>query len=648
MSREPGSFVDSIAGRGAIKATAPDGSHAGHLRYDEDGIFSEHVEPEHQHVEDHLKKKMRSLLKGDPFLKFDPKTASQMTAPDDLTISREYYPSGGSKYGHRYTLSAKDADGEEQGWLRYHEPKRKGSPIHVEEVRGHAPGVASHLLNHMESLHPEASRTEFLGEKNRRNKNTPGHHDGEHGKPTDWDQHYDALGEIHRGFSVRLDPRDARTVVSPDHPAAEHVKVLQDKVAESNAGIHWTAGLQEAKNFAGKHQYDPRTDVPVILHAQKPARKDIETRPNELFRNGVFPHDHLEKEVPVRRGRDVQLTGISWKPDTPHPEADEDGWLHHTFAEPITKRAVEEYRMQHRAPGPDDTPMHEMPEDAVTHPEYYGSGRVGRPSNYHCNVEHAWAKRSWDNASAASKVVGGALGKPEHKVDIYRAVPKHVDKIHTGDWVTLHPGYAQSHGESNMSGDYKILKASVPAKHVNWDWGSLDEFGYNGPHTSGTEHTGRQPALPEHDEDGTAHVGRVAARSNVATVEDDPARWGSDGWRAHEMKRSTLRETHRSGEYTYHHAPGPLNDDDEGYGNIYVTHGDDPHNVVGESYYGPHPGRQGHLELASRVAPEHRRKGVATGMYDFAERLTGKPTAPADVNSEQAQGFWRNRLKENQ
>lgn len=492
------------------------------------------------------------------------------TAAADWDVTREYTPSGGSKFGTRYTLSAKDANGEEQGWVRYHEPKRKGSPIHVEEVRGSVPGAASHLLNHMEDLHPNASKTVFLNEKNTRHKNTPSHHDGEHGKPTDWDQHYEGLGDIHRGFSVRLNSFDARKVNSPDYPVEDHVKALRDKVDESNAGIHWTAGLQEAKNFSQKHRYDPRTDIPVILHAKRPERKDIETRPSELFRNGVFPHTHLEKEVPVRRGRNVQLTGMSWKPDSPHPDADEHGWLHHEFDQPISKRA-----------------------------RLSSSGYLDL---YHRTTPEA----------ADSIVSGGGFTSKENRHD---GQPVYFS-------THLHGGEGEGYGSA-------AVHVRIPERLADLD----DEF------PDGEQHY----AVPSHEIRPEHIVGRVA--SSVASVEDDPARWGADGWRAREMKRSTLRETHRNGEYTYHHAPGPLNDDDEGYGNIYVTHGDDPHNVVGESYYGPHPGRQEHLELASRVAPEHRRKGVATGMYDFAERLTGKPTAPADINSQQAQGFWANRLQ---
>ena len=277
--------------------------------------------------------------------KVDPEAIMQKPTPreaalsSDWEISRKRVPTGGSKFGERYELSAMDSDGKRQGWVRYHEPKRKGSPMHVEEVRGDVPGVASHLLNHMESLHPNASRTVFLNDDTKRDKNTPSHTGGDHGKPTDWDQHYDSIGDLHRGFSVRMSPSDARKVNSADRAPEDHVKTLLSQIGGGRAGTHWTSGLRESQNFSQRNQSDPRTDIPVILHAQKPERKDIETRPSELFRHGVFPYDHVEKEVPIRKGRDVVLTGMSWKPDVAHPDADEDGWLHHTFTEPFTKSA---------------------------------------------------------------------------------------------------------------------------------------------------------------------------------------------------------------------------------------------------------------------------------------------------------------------
>jgi mRNA-degrading endonuclease RelE of RelBE toxin-antitoxin system len=352
---------------------------------------------------------------------------------------------GNTKFGPEVTLHAKDADtGEHGGTLKYYRPKRKGSPAHVSELYTSIPGAGSHLLNSMEEAHP-GSRTVFLNEEGR-GKNTPSHTNGQHGKPTDWDQHYEGLGDVHRGFSARLPDRDARMVNSPESDPMDHVRALQRVIEASPAGMHWSAREQNARNFAQKGRMDHRTDIPVVLHGGRPAMKDIETRPNELFRNGVFPHDHTEAEVPLRKGRKVNITGMSWKPDTMHPDADENGWMHHTFGEPIQRTASDgDYRISHQAPGPDE-----------------GNNHLGE------------------------------MGHEGEHVDVYRAAPHGTNVIHPGDWVSTNPDYAHQHAamDNDPEHDWPVLHASVPAEHVWTDHNDENEQGYQGPsiHHPGFHH----------------------------------------------------------------------------------------------------------------------------------------------------------------
>jgi len=51
--------------------------------------------------------------------------------------------------------------------------------------------------------------------------------------------------------------------------------------------------------------------------------------------------------------------------------------------------------------------------------------------------------------------------------------------ISRGDWVTTVRQYAVDHGEAALRNDYKILKKTVPAKHVYTDANSIFEFGYD-------------------------------------------------------------------------------------------------------------------------------------------------------------------------
>lgn len=127
--------------------------------------------------------------------------------------------------------------------------------------------------------------------------------------------------------------------------------------------------------------------------------------------------------------------------------------------------------------------------DIYDHPEWYFS--MSEPYN-----------------RIAAFILRRIRGKPEAKVNIYRAVPADAgDTINPGDWVTIVRSYAKLHGESilqryddqgNPIGPgYKILKAQVKAKELMWPADSLVEFGWfpegnvekhygPGPHQNGT------------------------------------------------------------------------------------------------------------------------------------------------------------------
>ena len=44
-----------------------------------------------------------------------------------------------------------------------------------------------------------------------------------------------------------------------------------------------------------------------------------------------------------------------------------------------------------------------------------------------------------------------------------------------------------------------------------------------------------------------------------------------------------------------------------------------------------------------KVHPQFRRKGIATKMYDAAEKKFSKPMVPSENLSEDAKHFWKNR-----
>ena len=70
-----------------------------------------------------------------------------------------------------------------------------------------------------------------------------------------------------------------------------------------------------------------------------------------------------------------------------------------------------------------------------------------------------------------------AKNNPNFEVEIYRAVPKGVKDINSGDWVTTSKKYAEMHGENALSGDYEIISKKVKAKNL-YTAGDPQEYGF--------------------------------------------------------------------------------------------------------------------------------------------------------------------------
>jgi len=127
----------------------------------------------------------------------------------------------------------------------------------------------------------------------------------------------------------------------------------------------------------------------------------------------------------------------------------------------------EDYRGNHQPSHEDGAPLHDL---TVVYPDdVYGSDAV---RNY-------GDRSPYDNRTFG--IVFSAKGKPNQSVNIYRAVPN-VDnvelKINEGDWVTINRGYAETHGDSALKGNYTILTKTVPARTLFTSGDSIHEWGY--------------------------------------------------------------------------------------------------------------------------------------------------------------------------
>jgi hypothetical protein len=71
-----------------------------------------------------------------------------------------------------------------------------------------------------------------------------------------------------------------------------------------------------------------------------------------------------------------------------------------------------------------------------------------------------------------------AKGKPDAEIEVFRAVPKGVKDINSGDWVTTSKKYATNHGENTLNGEYEIVSKKVKANTLSSE-GYPYEFGYH-------------------------------------------------------------------------------------------------------------------------------------------------------------------------
>lgn len=108
-----------------------------------------------------------------------------------------------------------------------------------------------------------------------------------------------------------------------------------------------------------------------------------------------------------------------------------------------------------------------------------------------------------------------------------------------------------------------------------------------------------------------------------------------------DVKSSKVLKKLDNGDYIYY-----LTDymaDDIFYGQIFVF--DKSGKFVGESLIAKWGGDENskYLEASVSVHPDHRRKGIASTMYNMAERYFRKKFKPASSKTSDAEKFWKSR-----
>lgn len=259
------------------------------------------------------------------------------------------------------------------------------------------------------------------------------------GDPTDWDKHYDPGMEVHRGMFAKV-PWSLWQKLHDPEQVKDAAQDLADRTSRrASTGMHWSADLEQARDF-GSPKSTMSLQLPVVLHAQVPGREAIETRPSMLKRNGVFPHEHREREVPLRKGSGVDVFGVSWKPEGPHPAADKNGWVRHDFIAPVRHTAA--HVMRYTTMGPQG---YQDVEKEIEGPLYHGGGarwregaeiKPGRKTNEwgdeQGKSQHVYFTDKLDVAADYAQRTGGHVFEVEPTGDIK---PDH----HEGEYKTKHP-----------------------------------------------------------------------------------------------------------------------------------------------------------------------------------------------------------------
>lgn len=131
--------------------------------------------------------------------------------------------------------------------------------------------------------------------------------------------------------------------------------------------------------------------------------------------------------------------------------------------------SVTDYRIDHRAPYKDG---YSASLDDVS--SVYGEDIYGKNA-----VRYFGTFEGFDSESVG--YIQQSKGKPNGTIIVYRAVPISVksNQIRNGDWITLTYQYAKNHGESNIIGNYRVIKKKVRIGDVYTNGDSIHEFGYD-------------------------------------------------------------------------------------------------------------------------------------------------------------------------
>jgi hypothetical protein len=209
----------------------------------------------------------------------------------------------------------------------------------------------------------------------------------------------------------------------------------------------------------------------------------------------------------------------------------------------------------------------------------------------------------------SSVPVQRAKGKPDHPVTIYRALPSDQSVVNPGNWVSPSATYARKHGESNLGHTgWHVIKATIPARHLHSEGNSVHEWGYQGAD----------------DIQGTRHAGPFEKQQREATV----------------AKRQQEGDERAFGDYAMRYRTDDLGERKPRH--IIEARTPDGSRVGELNWYGT-TGTVHHIGVAGPEdepggnwgdGQDHRRKGLATAMWDWSQEMTPKAKHSGDQTTQ--------------
>jgi hypothetical protein len=404
---------------------------------------------------------------------------------------------------------------------------------------------------------------------------------------TDWDQFYDKIpAEIHRGLYAPQS-HDVFTMPMSDENIAhgliaahqeEHFPYQRDR--HELFGTHWTASEQVARDFSHEHEREHHAEcedhdehfeaTPVVFHAERPARHEIETDPRRLGWQNVDDHDTPEREVPIRHGNPVRVTGVSWQKQTSMGPV----WHRHDLREPVWLRAEDR-------DSPDDPDAWNDEDD---HPSAQHQGALDVVAHFTVGMGERVAARALANPHTGGDEwyhgspwqFGGFEGDAPHSGLAYESDPE--DTSHWNGQLGHH--FAASHGvaegfsrgehSAEPEGTYEdqepaqnVLHARLGIRNpmVYASEHDMDQEAYEHEFRAGNHHDAHHPegeleeAREEGWEDELPHTYQYAGHGDRMRSRDeaDPVYWNehrtyhpyATGWLNNHPDKYDIARRHR-------------------------------------------------------------------------------------------------------